>query len=224
MILRTCLYGLIIFWKNKLLLSIIIKNLEKNVEKQNFAKQGRKIHSRKRGERCAFCGNEISPDRWELLDQFFNDASDEFDRKIRAEIVSIGKIKKEIASLKTLDTGLYYNIFTNDVSKINNEIINWQKQALILLDEIESKLIEKKEKTNSSLTAFTVQLPDSYKDIQKTIDELNGKQTGFTINLDQEKNKAKEKVRFNLISKLKNSKELSDMNLAKKMLMKVLSH
>ncbi|GHU44623.1 hypothetical protein FACS1894190_16160 [Spirochaetia bacterium] len=57
--------------KSKVTQQQIITELQNNTDKQNFAKEGLRIHKHEKGEKCAFCGNEISDDRWARAWQLF---------------------------------------------------------------------------------------------------------------------------------------------------------
>lgn len=63
-----------------------IPELAGKTDKQNFARQGMIIHQHKIGEICAFCGNEISDERWQLLGNYFNDEVKNWKAALLAEL------------------------------------------------------------------------------------------------------------------------------------------
>lgn len=65
-----------------------VKRIDNNPEKREFAKRGLKLH--KKGEVCAFCGNEIKDDVFDELESYFSaDEVKEFQMQIAEKIESI---------------------------------------------------------------------------------------------------------------------------------------
>lgn len=184
--------------------SVIIKELQENIDKQNFAKQGRKLHKHELGEICAFCGNEISLSRWKILDNFFDETSKKFDFEIDAKINEVKILKNRINDIKLIDTSLYYKIFFENAKNINNQINDFRIEILEFLDVTLHTLENKKNEPGQKSASLQTKLPNNFNELQLLIDSLQLKQIEFTKNIKDEKEDAKTKVRFNLIWKLLN--------------------
>ena len=68
-----------------------IPELHDNTPKQAFAKQGMEIHEQTPDEICAFCGNEISPERWRVLGDYFNAEVKSLENRISKGITIISQ-------------------------------------------------------------------------------------------------------------------------------------
>ena len=75
-----------------------VKRIDNNPEKREFAKRGLKLH--KKGEVCAFCGNEIKDDVFDELESYFSaDEVKEFQMQIAEKIESIDLIMKNVSGI-----------------------------------------------------------------------------------------------------------------------------
>lgn len=76
-----------------------VKRIDNSPEKREFAKRGLKLH--KKGEACAFCGNEIKDDVFDELENYFSaDEVKEFQTQITEKIESIDLILKNIDAIQ----------------------------------------------------------------------------------------------------------------------------
>ena len=73
--------------------SVVMKTLDDDLKLREFARMGKELH--KRGDKCAFCGNAITDERWAELDGYFNDEVLHFRELIQQKI---DKTKKLILS------------------------------------------------------------------------------------------------------------------------------
>ena len=73
-----------------------IPELNNNPSKQQFAKTGLDIHEHKEGEVCAFCGSEISDNRWVALGNYFNNEVKTLENRIETGLT---KIKDELIKM-----------------------------------------------------------------------------------------------------------------------------
>lgn len=83
--------------KSSVTQTIDIPELTGNSDKQSFARQGMSIHEHKAGEICAFCGNKITSERWQLLGNYFNDEVKKLESRIADQNA---KIRSELEALK----------------------------------------------------------------------------------------------------------------------------
>ena len=85
-----------------------IPELNNNPSKQQFAKTGLDIHEHKEGEVCAFCGSEISDNRWVALGNYFNNEVKTLENRIETGLTKIKDELIKIDAIKEIDEHSYY--------------------------------------------------------------------------------------------------------------------
>ncbi|WP_348774518.1 AAA family ATPase, partial [Fusobacterium necrophorum] len=96
-----------------------ISRLEGNREKREFAEQGYHIH--KKGDICAFCGNEIQDEIFVELEKYFSsDEVKEFKEKIQVEKGRIEETIKEIDNI-VIDKNQFYMEYEKEVEDLKEE-------------------------------------------------------------------------------------------------------
>ena len=107
--------------------SIDIPELTENQSKQNFAREGMRIHEHKSGEKCAFCGNDINDERWKLLGNYFNEEVKKMENVITNEITNIELKLNTIQAINTINEDIFYDKFRQEINKINLNALACQK-------------------------------------------------------------------------------------------------
>lgn len=183
-----------------------------NQAKINFAKEGLNIH--KEGEICAFCGNGISYDTVEELEKYFS--ADEV--KVLQSRIEKGKssIKSQIEILRKIHIPLtnYYPSLIEEVSLEISNIEEAKQLQIEFLEELYSALDDKDKDLFSESKIKEIPVP---KDIDFTqLNKLIEKHNQFSKNLENEKENARKKLRYNEINKLLNDfnyeLEVTDFN------------
>lgn len=193
-----------------------ILELNENTDKQNFARQGMKIHEHKNGERCSFCGNEISEERWVLLGNYFNDAVKNLEQRIEN---GINKIKANIdivRSIEEIDDRKFYEKFKSEIHVVNLKIKSTRNDYLIFLSKLEKALFEKRSSLFTKSKELDLLLPVQFSEIKTDVDSLIKANNLLTLNLKSEQEKAKNYLRYHEISKMleefKYSEKVKDKN------------
>ena len=70
--------------------------------------EGKCIHERENRGKCAFCGSEISPERWSQLRQHFDEESEKFKVKIEQFSNELTAYRDYINNVKVADTSQFY--------------------------------------------------------------------------------------------------------------------
>lgn len=82
----------------------IINELTNNLDKQNFAKLGMKLHSRETDdEPCSFCGSIISKERWDQLDRYFSDEVEKLDIRVSDGLETINTCIDSINNISIIE-------------------------------------------------------------------------------------------------------------------------
>lgn len=142
-------------------------------EKQNFAREGFKIHEHKQGEICAFCGNEIKFNRWNDLDNFFSKNIDKLELRINNAIDALDNTIEDVKNIKTLESSNYYEYYIEEIQSINEKIKIKKQEILTFLNTLNSALKTKQKnifKIPDDISETIV--PDSFSDIKNKCDML----------------------------------------------------
>lgn len=123
---------------------IIIDELDDNVDKQNFAKDGLRIHEHKTSEKCAFCGNIISEERWQLLDSYFNKEVNKLESLIEQKIKEINDKIGELNFFEEIDKNNFYDKFTEQIIILNLQFKDIKNEYKAFLENLKTALESKK--------------------------------------------------------------------------------
>lgn len=173
-----------------------IPELIDNINKQNFAKKGMDIHEQKSGEICAFCGNEISDDRWQLLGNYFNDEVKKLENKIINEIKEIKLKVDEIKNIKEIKEEVFYDKFKKDIENLNLQIVIRKNEYNEFLNNLETALNKKKEDLFIAFLPLKITIPANFSKIEEKYTDLAKNHNELSLNLKIEQEKAKDALRY----------------------------
>ncbi|MCH8535027.1 MAG: AAA family ATPase [Flavobacteriaceae bacterium] len=151
---------------NSTVTSIVLEDLKDSPEKSEWAKNGLDLHQA--NDLCSFCGNKVTKERIEELNNHF---SDSFKKLIERIDKAINWIESyEFTSLPNKDS--FYKEYQKDYSKLSKDI-NEQIEPINEVFDTWKSLLEEKKKN-----PFTVQneeIPSvDFKDIVDLYNEVNG--------------------------------------------------
>ena len=176
----------------------VIEELENDTDKQNFAKDGIRIH--KRGERCAFCDNEISDERWKLLGEYFNDQVKAFEDRIDEEIETISTYLGELEKVRRLDEGIYYANLSDQIRVVNLQIDSIAEAGKVYLMNLSAKLKDKHDELFAESTPSPDDLPADFTEIVQEVERFRMSHNRLTENLEQKQAEAKQALRLHEVS------------------------
>lgn len=180
--------------------SKIIEDLNNNSERRNFAQKGMEIHKRDENEICAFCGNKISGQRWNLLDSYFSKEVEILKNKVENNIRIINYDKKLLNSKIELNGSKYHQIFQDECKNIEIAINSKRNDLLDFFNELLAYLEKKREDIFMVEDKIDIDTPDDFSSIQEKLNELFSKNKKFNDDLVNEKNKAKRKLKCHYIN------------------------
>jgi len=176
-----------------------IPELQDNSDKQNFAKEGMRIHEC--GGVCVFCGNEISKKRWELLGNYFNDAVMQLDNRIDRFIKKIIEEIEKINNVKGINKDNVYEEFSEQVKLINLQIKATKDECKSYLNELKESLELKKKVLFTKSNEMVIVVPNDFSDIEAECKILIERNNTLSINLKKEQEKSKEAIRSHEVRK-----------------------
>ncbi len=190
----------------------IISELQGNTDKQNFAREGLRIHQHENDEKCAFCGNEISDDRWKLLGGYFNDEVKKLETGIDDELKKIDSELKNIDFLREINRGDFYDKFGDQIKNINLQIKNTKGEHKTFLGNLNKALEDKKKNLFTLSKSLTdIALPD-FSSVKTDYEKIVDKNNLFSKNLNNEQETAKNVLRFHEVKKALNTFKYDEEN------------
>ena len=195
----------------------IISELKDNSDKEDFAKKGMKIHERKIGEVCAFCGNEISDTRWKLLNNYFNDEFQALEKHINNGLEKIQTGVSLIDGIKDLEVSAFYDQFQKDAQNLNLQLVAKQREFKDFLDSLKTSLASKLKSPFSESDPINVTVPEGFAAIKEACDALVKSHNDLSLNLKTEQGKAKNALRYSEVKKKLDEFLLKNPHFATKM-------
>ncbi|MDR1285537.1 MAG: AAA family ATPase [Campylobacteraceae bacterium] len=180
----------------------IIAELDDNIDKQNFAKEGMRIHKHENGERCIFCGNEISEKRWQLLGSYFNDEVKKLENRIDAGIIKIDNELDKINKLREINESDFYEKFAEQIKNLNLQIKNIKGGYQIFLGKLKIKLEDKKKDLFKKTDEMVVVAPKDFTEIKIEYEKVLDENNQFSQNLEREQDNAKNTLRYHEVKKM----------------------
>ena len=177
-----------------------IEELVKDAVLNRWVNDGRTHHKGKR-DKCAFCDNPISEERWKVLEKHFDEESERLEKDIDALIDRIVTEKNTVSAALAIDKSLFYSKFHNqldELTKTLKDVVGNYDNALEKLatqlkarkeDILNQKAIIKPDDTSADLlTAWS-----TYESIRTDSDN-------FTTSLNTEQARAREALRLKEVS------------------------
>ena len=90
-----------------------IQALVKDAVLNRWVNEGR-THHRNKHEKCAFCDNEISAERWAELDKHFDEESELLEKSIDALLAKIETENQTVHAALTIDQSVFIPSFTHN--------------------------------------------------------------------------------------------------------------
>lgn len=177
---------------------ILIKRLEGNSEKQNFARIGLKIH--KQGDVCSFCGNIIKTDEYNELKSYFSaDEVKLFSKELEDNLNNLKHLKKETENI-TINIEDFYPSNIKAIQNLQNDLDNLKNEYSLFFDTLIKSIDEKQKYLFESLNAVVCNIPNTFEKIQIAYNDILI--TNNSNDIDEIKKKAKTKLRFHEIKRL----------------------
>lgn len=173
----------------------ILPELNSSQAKEDFAYQGMKIHTEKVGEVCAFCGNTISPERWEKLKRYFSDSVGSIQEEIKAEKIKINNYITKIHGLSLQKDDYWYENYEEEYDRVLGEIENRKKEIIVFLEKLRSVLQEKEQSPFATQKMPILEAPEDFAVLNRTLEELWEKNWEYGNNLNKFQRDARNKLK-----------------------------
>ena len=120
-----------------------IQALVKDAVLNRWVNEGRS-HHRNKHEKCAFCDNEISTERWAELDKHFDEESEQLEKSIDALLAKIETENQTIQSALTIDQSAFYSKFHSQLTALNLRLKAATKDYQLALGNLTKQLNARK--------------------------------------------------------------------------------
>ena len=181
----------------ELIPSIILKF--KSNQEANWAREG--LHYHEAGSMCAFCGNEVSEERLENLNSFFDDQIKKFEDRINSAITKISHAKQVAKATKKIEKKFFYPQFHEKIQTINLEINEYVAEYVNFLNILEEQLLERRSNLFTTKLEIVDMIPEAIDPTIAKYKKLCEENNKFSANLNIEKQQARERLRLNLVAK-----------------------
>lgn len=121
-----------------------IEQLVKDSILNRWVKEGRQIHKDKL-EKCSFCGNDISDERWQELDSHFDEESEKLEKEIGSLIGEVETLIRNIDQQLQINKSAFYSKFHSDLDRLLTVRQNVIDKIKSQLNRIKDRLQERKD-------------------------------------------------------------------------------
>jgi len=159
-----------------------IQELLRDYALSEWVKNGRELH--KDRKTCAFCGNEITATRRDVLEKHFDEETEALEQEIEQLLIKINRYKQKIESGFNFD---YEKLFYAEFQKEIETLITEYKKAVTNNCDGLDKLIQQLNKRKQGITVnFDFIAPENY---ESEIEEIYKKYENIRIQSNEHTNK-----------------------------------
>ena len=130
-----------------------------NEEKENFAYEGLKIHEKDTRKICAFCGNKISQERWDALNEYFSNRATEIQTRIKNGVNTLTNEQKKLDSVSKINSSLWYEPYKKSLALYMEQQENIKKEISHYIALLLQALEQKKNNLFTPMDAVEVDIP-----------------------------------------------------------------
>lgn len=120
-----------------------IQQLVNDAMLNNWVKQGFSIHKEKNLKHCAFCDNEVSPNRWQALEKHFDEESKKLEQDIEKCLTKIEDEKNKINRHPSFQRSQFYTKYHTQLDALIEEVRNNFEAYLFALKKLEEQLLKR---------------------------------------------------------------------------------
>lgn len=176
-----------------------IEELDRSPEKQEFAKEGLRIHGPE--ERCAFCGGIIDKERLDLLRNYFNKETEKIENRITKGLKIISEEIECTEHIKLLNENDYYSAFLDDVKNINADIKELKLSRINFLKTLLEALDNKRKELFTPSQPLKIKKPLSALPTIQKINKIITSHNTFAETIQKQKQHAEDILRLNEVRK-----------------------
>lgn len=177
-----------------------IQELVKNAVLNRWVKEGRSCH---RGQRnvCAFCGNQISDERWLLLDAHFDEASELLEKDLNDLIAKVDLERIRALSWMPIDKSFFYSALHRNLDELCDKREYVVNQYVASLDSLLEQLKSRKNDILNQKTFEPVgDVSSDLLSVWQAYENICKESNGLSDSLSTKKKEAQECLRLKEVS------------------------
>ena len=173
-----------------------IEELVKNAILNRWVKEGHEHHKDER-DKCAFCGNFISENRWQELEKHFDEESELLEKEIDDLIERIEREKRIVQLALDINKNLFYSQFHNELDELKCKQDDAIRQYIQSMDSLINQLTDKK-KEILNRKSFTEpnNVTSELETFWRLYTKIQIRSNDATASLDERQRKAREQLRL----------------------------
>ncbi|MCJ0933156.1 AAA family ATPase [Virgibacillus halodenitrificans] len=186
----------------------VIEELKDNSARKQFAQTGLKIH--KAGEKCSFCGNEITEDRIKKLETLVSIPEiQRIQTGINEHIQDIDNIRKEVNKKEELEKERFYITLHKELDEINIDIRLYKEKCNQYLDKLKGALNKRLSSIFNTILNIDVdiEIPEDFTSIEEKVNNIIKKHNELDANIEHRRIEAQKKLRLHFVNLKLNEKE-----------------
>lgn len=173
-----------------------IQELVKDAVLNRWVNEGR-AHHRNKHEKCAFCDNEISAERWSDLDKHFDEESDLLEKSIDALLDKIESERKSVDASLNIEHSVFYSRFHSQLKELDSRLKAATKDYQFALGNLSKQLkVRKGDILNAKDYERPVDCSEKLTRIWKEYSDICAQSELFSGSLAGEQVKAKAELRL----------------------------
>lgn len=177
-----------------------IQALVKDAVLNRWVNEGR-THHRNKHEKCAFCDNEISAERWAELDKHFDEESELLEKSIDALLAKIETENNAVDTEITIEKSVFYSKFHSQLIALDSSLKAATKDYQRALGNLTKQLKARKvDILNAKKYESAADCAETLTKIWQEYSDLCAQSELFSCSLDGEQNKAKAALRLKEVS------------------------
>jgi len=189
--------------EKKITLTNTIQELVTETLLQAWVNQGRVLHRGKK-DTCAFCGNNINPERWATLDAHFSKESEELKKNIEEENEELRRSKDALSGFlesKGIIKDNYYSAYQQDFDSIKTQWDEVIGKYLNLIIFLETKLQERYgDIFNPKVLGDVKDISDEVVTVIELFNKLSKDNNAKTVTLGEDKENSRKVLRYSEIA------------------------
>lgn len=190
--------------------SSILPELSGSPKKQQFARIGMDTHEHKTGEVCAFCGSEITDERWIALGNHFNDEVKKLESRIELGVQLIEQEIVKLDSTKEANLHHYYGKYAVQIEALNTTLKLRKAEHRAYLNDLKKALEDKRNNLFVKNDPLEPEAIVDFTAVQDDYTELITDNNKFSKDLESEQNKSRDALRYCEIQKKIDTFKFSD--------------
>ena len=186
-----------------------IADLVRDIALHQWVDSGRELHKEKKN--CAFCGGILSKERWQELNEHFDEESKKFTNTVDALIAETTKLISDLPKRFQPKTDLFYTKFQKDIKELHDEFNKLAQNCTEQLKLLLAQLQERKKNLFSPQKYREVYFDTtSLQKIFLDYEELVKKTNEHSNSLSKEQENAKKMLRLTEVYNFKNTIQYED--------------